>query len=240
MPGTPAARIGDPVTHDQTVPSGTIGPPAPGAVPTVIIEGLPAATLGDFVTCTGALSAGLVHPPQAGPPPSVPPSVPIILGSPTVMINYKPAARWLVDTGACGVFLGDSKLAATRKVFIGDIVGGGAGAGGLVATRAATMAVSEAAEEAEPASAEHASPNQVGPLQPTEEVPQEPTWIGIILRDFDGTPIANENLQITLNDGTVLSGKTDAQGHVRFEGISPGHGEVAFVNIPRHREEVII
>jgi uncharacterized Zn-binding protein involved in type VI secretion len=239
----PAARLGDPITHDQTVPSGTIGPPAPGSVPTVIIEGLPAATLGDNVTCTGATSAGPVHPPQAGPPPSVPPSVPIILGSPTVMINYKPAARWSVDTGACGVFLGDSKLVATRKVFIGDIVGGGgggggAGAGGLVATSVATMAVSEAVE-AEPASAEYASPNQVGPLQPTEEVPQEPTWIGIILKNFDGIPIANENLQITLNDGTVLSGKTDAQGHARFEGISPGQGEVAFVNIPRDREEVM-
>lgn len=238
----PAARLGDPITHDQTVPSGVIGPPAPGAVPAVIIEGLPAATLGDFVTCSGALSAGLAHPPQAGPPPSVPPSVPIILGSPTVMINYKPAARWLVDTGACGVFLGDSKLAATRKVFIGDIVGGGAGGAGvvgLVATSAATMAVSEAAGEAGPASSEHASPNQVGPLQPTEEVPQEPTWIGIILRDFDGTLIANESFQITLNDGTVLSGKTDAQGHARFDGISPDQGEVAFVNIPKHKEEVI-
>jgi uncharacterized Zn-binding protein involved in type VI secretion len=115
----PPARIGDPVTHDKTLPSGIVGPPSPGAVPTVIIEGLPAATMGGYVTCTGATLSGPIHPPQAGPPPAVPPSVPIISGNFTVMINNKPAARWSVDTGACGVFLGDEKLMASRTVFIG-------------------------------------------------------------------------------------------------------------------------
>lgn len=115
----PAARIGDPITHDQLVPSGLIGPPLPGRPMTVLIEYLPAAVVGDFVTCTGAISAGIAHPPQAGPPPSVPPSVPIVTGSATVLIGFMPAARWIVDTAGCGVFLGDSKLAATRTVLIG-------------------------------------------------------------------------------------------------------------------------
>lgn len=115
----PPARIGDPITHDKLVPCGLIGPPAPGPPCMVIIEGLPAARLGDFVTCTGALSVGLAHPPQAGPPPSVPPSVPIIAGSAVVMIGGTPAPRWVVDTGACGVFLGDEKMLASRKVLIG-------------------------------------------------------------------------------------------------------------------------
>jgi len=115
----PAARILDPITHDQLVPCGVIGPPMPGRIPTVLIEYLPAAVVGDFVTCTGALSAGIAHPPQAGPPPSVPPSVPIVTGSATVLIGFMPAARWIVDTAGCGVFLGDSKLAATRTVLIG-------------------------------------------------------------------------------------------------------------------------
>jgi len=130
----PAARIGDPITHDQTAPSGVVGPPQPGAVQNVMIEGLPAATVGDYVTCTGATSAGPAHPPQAGPPPSVPPSVPIITGLPRVMIGGKPAARWTPsgDTSACGVFLGDPKLAAIRTVFIG----GGLIVGNLFATLA--------------------------------------------------------------------------------------------------------
>lgn len=115
----PAARIGDPVTHDQVVPSGVIGPPQQGPFHYVIIEGLPAATMGDYVTCTGASSAGIIHPPQAGPPPATPPSMPIIKGSTTVMIGYKPAARWTVDMSACGTLLGDMKLLAIRKVFIG-------------------------------------------------------------------------------------------------------------------------
>lgn len=115
----PAARIGDPITHDQIVPSGLIGPPMPGRSPTVLIEFLPAAVIGDFVTCTGALSVGIAHPPQAGPPPAVPPSVPIIIGSFRVMINFMPAARWIADTSACGAFLGDPKLASNRTVLIG-------------------------------------------------------------------------------------------------------------------------
>jgi uncharacterized Zn-binding protein involved in type VI secretion len=86
---------------------------------TVLIEYLPAAVVGDFVTCTGALSAGIAHPPQAGPPPAVPPSVPIVKGSATVMISFLSAARWMVDMAGCGVFLGDLKLMATRTVLIG-------------------------------------------------------------------------------------------------------------------------
>jgi uncharacterized Zn-binding protein involved in type VI secretion len=62
----------------------------------------------------GANSAGLAHPLQAGLP-----SVPIVVGSQTVLIEYKPAARWIMDTAACGTFLGDLILLSTRKVFIG-------------------------------------------------------------------------------------------------------------------------
>lgn len=111
----PAARIGDPITHDSVVPCGVIGPPV-GPPPTVIIEYLPAATVGCTVVCTGVISGGLAHPP---PPPT--PPVLITTGSTSVLINYKPAARWppSPDMGACGVFLGDPKLVATRTVFIG-------------------------------------------------------------------------------------------------------------------------
>jgi hypothetical protein len=41
----------------------------------------------------------------------------------SVMIHNMPAARWApsLDVSACGVFLGDPKLAAARTVLIGDI-----------------------------------------------------------------------------------------------------------------------
>lgn len=118
----PAARIGDPITHDMLIPCGVIGPGLPvpcplcGAAP-VLIEGLPAAHVGCSCVCTGAISGGIAHPPV--PPPAPPP--PIIMGSMTVLIHGLPAARWTpaVDMGACGVFLGDPKLAAMRTVLIG-------------------------------------------------------------------------------------------------------------------------
>lgn len=122
MVGFPAARKGDPVTHDMVVPSGVIGPPITGPCPPpmgpVMIEGLPAAHVTCTVVCSGATSAGPVHPPPV--PPAPPP--PIVKGSLTVFIHGMPAARWAPsgDVGACGVLLGDPKLAAARTVFIGD------------------------------------------------------------------------------------------------------------------------
>ncbi len=118
----PAARKGDPITHDMLVPSGIIGIPATGPCPPpvmgpVLIEGLPAAHVGCIAICTGVITGGIVHPPV----PVHPFGTPIIKGSLTVMIHGMPAARWspAPDLAACGVFLGDPKLAATRRVLIG-------------------------------------------------------------------------------------------------------------------------
>ncbi len=113
----PAARKGDPITHDMIVPCGVIGPPAAGPCPQpVMIENLPAAHVNCTVACTGAISGGVAHPPAPPTPP-----VPIVTGSTTVRIHSMPAARWspAPDTGACGVFLGNPALAATRTVLIG-------------------------------------------------------------------------------------------------------------------------
>jgi uncharacterized Zn-binding protein involved in type VI secretion len=116
----PAARKGDPVTHDMLVPAGVIGPPITGPCPMgpVMIEGLPAAHVGCTVICSGATSLGPIHPPLPIPP--APPPV-IVKGSLTVMIHGMPAARWAPsgDVSACGSFLGDPKLMAMRTVLIG-------------------------------------------------------------------------------------------------------------------------
>jgi uncharacterized Zn-binding protein involved in type VI secretion len=116
----PAARQGDPITHDIQVPSGVIGPPLTGSCPMgpVLIEGLPAAHVNCTVVCSGATSLGPAHPP---PPPGSPPPL-IVTGAPNVFIHGMPAARWLMsgDQGACAVRLGDPKLIATRSVFIGN------------------------------------------------------------------------------------------------------------------------
>ncbi len=135
----PAARIGDPITHDMLVPSGVIGPQAPAPCPMcvaapVMIEGLPAAHMGCTCICSGAISMGLVHPPVPGPQP------PIIKGSLTVLIHNMPAARWMpsADLSACGAFLGDMKLAALRTVLIGEV-----GMGGMATTQGQAMSVAK-------------------------------------------------------------------------------------------------
>jgi uncharacterized Zn-binding protein involved in type VI secretion len=134
----PAARKGDPVSHDMIVPSGVIGPPVTGSCPLpfspVMIEFLPAAHVNCTVVCSGATSFGPIHPPPV--PPAPPP--PIVIGSPTVLIHGQPAARWMSDVSACGALLGDMKLAATRTVLIGDF-GLGAGPGGTVPPQCAYL-----------------------------------------------------------------------------------------------------
>ncbi|HEX4128601.1 MAG TPA: hypothetical protein VHZ24_01075 [Pirellulales bacterium] len=112
----PAARIGDPITHDLTVPCGVIAPPVNGPAPNpVMIEMMPAAYVTCQAVCSGVIAAGLAHPPVPGPQP------PIVKGSTTVMINFQWAARWAPsgDVAGCGVFLGMPPLAATRTVLIG-------------------------------------------------------------------------------------------------------------------------
>jgi uncharacterized Zn-binding protein involved in type VI secretion len=112
----PAARKGDPITHDLRVLSGVIGPPPTGACPMglVVIEFKPAAHVGCTVVCDGKTGNGQVHTPPPSP-------APIVIGSSSVLIHGQPAARWTPskDKGACGVFLGDPKLSPTRTVLIG-------------------------------------------------------------------------------------------------------------------------
>lgn len=51
---------------------------------------------------------------------------------------------------------------------------------------------------------------------------QEKTWIDLELLDPDGQPVANRKLRITLSDGRVIEGSTDASGLFGVDGIDPG------------------
>jgi len=111
----PAARIGDPITHDLLAPCGAIAPAMSPPAGMVMIEFLPAAYVSCLAVCTGVITGGIVHPPIPGPQP------PIVKGSSSVLINMLPAARWAPsgDLAACGVFLGMPPMAAARTVLIG-------------------------------------------------------------------------------------------------------------------------
>lgn len=54
------------------------------------------------------------------------------------------------------------------------------------------------------------------------------TFIEIALRDDDGYPIGDETFEVDLPDGRVWSGKLDAAGCARVDGIPRGHCVVRF------------
>jgi len=208
--GMQAARQGDMTTH-----LGSIGPVV--ANQTVRIGGMPAAVVGDPQTCPMYDGAT----PHTGGA--------IISGSSVANIGNMPAARAGDDTQCAGT-TGQIALGC-MTVYIGDQRMGGSG-GGSAAGAPAASAVAAA-----PATVESVPASHAGPLTP-EETPEEPTWIGIRLIDHDGEPVPNENFQVTLDDGTVLAGVTDAQGYTRFDGLQPSSGDVAFTGIPDNRDRV--
>lgn len=86
--GQPAARVTDP----HVCPMVTVlvphvgGPILPPGAPTVMIANMPAANVGSMCTCVG-------------------PPAPIVMGSMTVMIGGKPAARMGDPTGHGGTII---------------------------------------------------------------------------------------------------------------------------------------
>src|SRR4030042_7008748 len=218
----PAARISDmhvcPMVTPGLPPIPHVGGPVAMGCPTVLIGGLPAARVGDITTCVG-------------------PPDPIALGSPTVILGAMPAAR-VGDLTTHGGTI----VVGCPTVLIGDAGGGGGGAGagggggggvGGGAAAAPPPQVFAAYQSGVGANIAPVSPEQVGPLQPKEEEDKEKrkTWIGVILKDFKGQPMPNQDFQITLDKGQVLKGHTDEKGYARFDNLDPDSGNVVFTEL---------
>jgi uncharacterized Zn-binding protein involved in type VI secretion len=201
------------------------GPILPPGHPTTMIGYLPAARVGDLVTCVG--------------PPDT-----IIRGSPTVLIGNMPAARMGDNTAHGGVIMLGHPTTMIGDAGSGGGGGGGGGAGGAAAAAGSAAAAAASGAGGPPAAVMNPRPAEIaevgqdqdGPLEPAEDEEQVPTWIGILLEDFTGRPMPNQQFQITLDGGQVLSGTTDAEGYARIEDLEPDQGEVAFTEIPEHGE----
>jgi hypothetical protein len=72
--------------------------------------------------------------------------------------------------------------------------------------------------------------------KPAQE-PEEQHWIEIELLDDEGKPVANELYYVELPDGSSLSGRTDAQGRARVEGVDPGTAKVSFPDLDKKMYE---
>jgi uncharacterized Zn-binding protein involved in type VI secretion len=228
----PAARISDmhvcPLATPGTPPIPHVGGPISMGCPTVMIGFLPAARVGDMAICVG-------------PPDS------IAKGSLTVMIGSMPAAR----IGDLTVH-GGNIVVGCPTVMIGDMGMGSPGAPsvpvlkpphGVIGPLRPALAPPSSAGTLEngesgggtsgSSGAPSLSPGGGSPsASQTPEEPREKTWIAILLKDFEGTPLPNQNFRIALEGGQVLSGRTDSQGKARFEGVEPDSGEVHFLEIP--------
>ena len=79
-----------------------------------------------------------------------------------------------------------------------------------------------------------AAPDVPAPLsdlagtEPTEEH----TWVAFRLLDLHGEPIADVQYELTLGDGSVQQGATDANGEARHEGIVRGSCVLVFPDLP--------
>ena len=56
----------------------------------------------------------------------------------------------------------------------------------------------------------------------------ENTWIEVALVDLAGEPVGGAAYKITLPDGSVMTGKSPANGVVRFERIVAGQCQITF------------
>ena len=63
--------------------------------------------------------------------------------------------------------------------------------------------------------------------------PEETHFIEIELVDDSGTPVADELYLVELPDGSQVTGRTDANGHARVEGIDPGTAKVSFPDLDK-------
>lgn len=61
--------------------------------------------------------------------------------------------------------------------------------------------------------------------------PKSSTWIQFSLEDGAGRPVPNERYRVTLPDGSVHEGLTDARGLICFTGIDPGNAQITFPDV---------
>ena len=65
----------------------------------------------------------------------------------------------------------------------------------------------------------------------TQDQPAETHWIGIELKDEEGNPVADESFRVKLADGTIRTGRLDAEGKARIEDVPAGKHEINFPRV---------
>jgi type VI secretion system secreted protein VgrG len=66
-----------------------------------------------------------------------------------------------------------------------------------------------------------------------QEEQKKKSWIAIKLKDTDGDPVPGEPYKVTLPDGSVATGSTDANGEAKITGFDPGSCKVEWPNLDK-------
>lgn len=77
------------------------------------------------------------------------------------------------------------------------------------------------------------------PPQSAEEAATKTSWIEVEMVDMADQPVAGEQYEIELPDGSVASGTLDQRGFVRVDGIEPGTCKIRFPRLDRRAWEKI-
>jgi hypothetical protein len=97
------------------------------------------------------------------------------------------------------------------------------------ASSAATTAAATQAAQTTPLQDEEAAQEQRTQAAATEET----HYIEVELLDENGQPVPNEAYFVELPDGTTKSGRTDANGYARVDGVEPGTAKISFPDLDK-------
>lgn len=124
-------------------------------------------------------------------------------------------ARRVVDEGLLVVSCADTYLTSIQ----GTLTESSAAASSAAAAAASSAATTPLQDEEAAQAASSAA---------TEAAAEETHYIEIVLTDDEGKPVPNAAYFIELPDGSTKSGRTDANGFARVDGVDPGTAKISF------------
>ncbi|HEX6084608.1 MAG TPA: carboxypeptidase-like regulatory domain-containing protein [Thermoanaerobaculia bacterium] len=130
-------------------------------------------------------------------------------------------ARRVVDEGLLVVSCADTYLASIQ----GTLTESSAASSAAAATSSSTAAATTPLQDEEAAQAASSSA--------TQAAAEETHFIEIELKDDEGKPVANESYFVELPDGSTKSGRTDANGYARIDGVDPGTAKISFPDLDK-------
>jgi len=64
-----------------------------------------------------------------------------------------------------------------------------------------------------------------------EDASEPTSWVGLLLEDDQGEPVAGQRVRLKLADGTVRESVSDDKGRIRLDGIPQGNCQVEFPGV---------